>query len=64
MLSYDEKQQLMFDTLAELDTEQALQAILRYHGWQILDEGFFQNLIDEGYIEEQYSDNYEENEES
>ena len=47
------RQEKMYDVLLELTTEQAVDALLYWHGEQLLDDGFMQQLIDEGYIEEE-----------
>ena len=47
------KQEKMYDVLLELTTEQAIGALLNWHGTQLLDDGFMQHLIDEGYMEDE-----------
>ncbi len=47
------KQEKMYDVLLELTTEQAVDALLNWHGEQLLDSGFMRHLIDEGYMEEE-----------
>lgn len=59
----DERQQKMWGVLTGLDGETAARLLLDCHGLQLLDDGFFEHLVDEGYIEEpdveEEEDNYE-----
>ena len=48
----NEKQSEMWDLLAGLEAEAVLGLLTDYHGLQLLDDGFYQHLIDEGYIDE------------
>lgn len=46
-------QEKTYDVLVELTTEQAVNALLDWHGTQLLDDAFMQHLIDEGYMEDE-----------
>lgn len=48
----NEKQSEMWDLLAGLEAEVVLGLLTDYHGLEILDDGFYQHLIDEGYIDD------------
>lgn len=52
----DEKQCIMWDMLCELDGETVARLFTNYHGNQLLDDGFYENLQDEGYLEEDDED--------
>ncbi len=47
------KQEKMYDVLLELTTEQAINALLDWHGEQLLDDGFMEHLVSECYMEEE-----------
>ena len=47
------RQEKTFLALLELTTEEAVSALLNWHGEQLLDSGFMQHIIDEGYMEEE-----------
>jgi hypothetical protein len=44
---------IIFEALSELSGEQVLRYFLGWHGTQLLDEGFYQYLIDEGVLPEE-----------
>ena len=48
----DNKQDVMWDVLLDLSSEEVLRAFTNYHGLQLLDDGFYEFLQDEGFIEE------------
>lgn len=48
----DEKQELMWDALCELDGETVARLFTDYHGTCLLDDGFREFLQDEGILEE------------
>ena len=48
-----EKQEMMWDILVELDGETVAQLFTDYHGLQLLDDGFYEHLVEEGYIDEE-----------
>lgn len=48
----DEKQKIMWVTLAELTGEEVLCALTDWHGLQLLNGAFYDNLVAEGYIKE------------
>lgn len=47
-----EKQGRMWDVLYDLDGETVARLLTGWHGLQLLDDGFYEYLVDEGYIEE------------
>jgi hypothetical protein len=47
----DKKQLKMYEELSGLDGETVIRILTNYHGMQILDDGFYDYLIDEGIIE-------------
>ena len=49
----NEKQEMMWDILVELDGETVAQLLTDWHGLQLLDNGFYEHLIEEGYIDEE-----------
>ena len=55
------KQEKMYDVLVELTTEQAIGALLDWHGDQLLDDGFMQHLINEGYTDDDDDDDWNHN---
>ncbi len=48
----NETQEEMWDRLCELDGETVARLLTDYHGLQLLDDGFYEFLIDEGYLDE------------
>ena len=46
------KQEKMYYALLALTTEEAVGALLNWHGTQLLDDGFMQHLINEGYTDD------------
>lgn len=59
----NEKQEMMWDILVELDGETVAQLLTDWHGLQLLDDGFYEHLIEEGYIDEPEEDDEDEDEE-
>lgn len=51
-MTYNEKQDLMWEALCNLTGEEVLQHLTNWHGLQLLDEGFYGYLQDEGIVEE------------
>ena len=47
------RQEKTYHELLKLTTEQAVNALLDWHGEQLLDDDFMQQLIDEGLIEDE-----------
>lgn len=47
----DERQELMWGVLSNLDGETAVRLLLDWHGTQLLDDGFYGHLIEEGYMD-------------
>lgn len=53
----------MWDLLCDLKAETVLNLLTDWHGLQLLDDGFYDHLIEEGYIDEpapEIEDDYEE----
>ncbi len=42
----------MWDLLCDLEAETVLNLLTDWHGLQLLDDGFYDHLINEGYIDE------------
>ena len=59
----DKKQLMAYEELSGLDGEKVLELLTVYHGMQLLDDGFYDFLIDQGIIEEDKEDEGEEDEE-
>ena len=47
------RQEKTFLALLELTTEEVVSALLDWHGEQLLDDAFMQQLIDEGLMEDE-----------
>ena len=43
----------MYNALLELDTETAVNALLDWHGMQLIDAGFLSHLINEGLLSDE-----------
>ena len=44
----DEIQNLVYAQLKDMNVDEVIYAFLDYHGWQLIDKGFAQHLVDEG----------------
>ncbi len=42
----------VWDKLCKMSGEEVARALTNYHGYQLLNEGFYRYLIDDGYIED------------
>jgi hypothetical protein len=51
------------EALCELTGEQVYILFTQYHGLQLLDEGFYQHLVDEGVLPKEEEEEEEEEEE-
>lgn len=58
-----DKQNVMWDLLVELDGESVARLLTDWHGLQLLDDGFYEHLIEEGYIDEPEEDEDDDEEE-
>ena len=56
-MDYFERIETIESALCELTGEQVFIFFTQYHGLQLLDEGFYQHLIDEGILEEEEEEN-------
>jgi len=60
-MDYFERMQVIWEALSDLSGEQVLRYLTGWHGWQLLDNDFYEYLIDEGVLPEEDEDGGEEN---
>ena len=56
-MDYFERINEIENILSELTGEQVCRLFTQYHGYQLLDDGFREHLIDEGYMEDEGAEN-------
>ena len=56
----NEKQQKAYAALLDLGTAEAVDVILNWHGMQLIDEDFYNELVDQGIIEDDDDDDDDE----
>lgn len=56
----EEQQVRIYDILCDLPSEKVLRLMLDYHGWQLIDDGFREHLIDEGVLEDEDEEDEED----
>jgi hypothetical protein len=52
-MDYFERIEIIENALCELTGEQVYDLFTQYHGLQLIDEGFYQHLVDEGVLPEE-----------
>ena len=59
-MNYFERQEVIWEALSDLSGEQVLQYLTDWHGLQLLDQGFYDHLVDEGVLPEEEEEEEEE----